>query len=146
MNWKQEAIDRLRSYTVRRRALTTIPQQMEEVQIRRRGIRAATVDGTAVRGGGSGRENMLLDSMVYQEELERRLEMTKQWVSAVEQALAALSPEERLVLDRFYIHPAKGNVERLCEELNIENPPGVYKRKDRALRRFTMALYGWEEV
>lgn len=146
MNWKQEAIDKLKNYTVRRRALTTIPQQVEEVQLRRRGIRGATVDGTAVRGGGSGRENMLLDSMVYQEELERRLEMTRRWVASVEQALGALSDEERLVLDRLYIHPARGNVERLCEELNIENPPGVYKRKDRALRRFVMALYGWEEI
>lgn len=146
MNWKQEAIDKLKNYAVRRRALTTIPQQVEEVQLRRRGIRGATVDGTAVRGGGSGRENMLLDSMVYQEELERRLEMTRRWVASVEQALGALSDEERLVLDRLYIHPARGNVERLCEELNIENPPGVYKRKDRALRRFVMALYGWEEI
>lgn len=146
MNWKQEAIDKLRTYTVRRQALSSIPQQMEEVQLRRRSIRAATADGCAVKGGGSGRENMLLDSMVYQEELERRLEMTRQWVQAVDNALAALTDEERLVLDRFYIHPQKGYIERLCEELGIENPPGVYKRKDRALRRFTMALYGWEEV
>lgn len=145
MNWKQEAIDKLRNYTIRRRALTTLPQQMEEVQLRRRGIRAATADGCAIKGGGSGRENMLLDSMVYQEELERRLEMTRQWVSSVEQALAALTDEERLVLDRFYIHPAKGYIERLCDELCIE-PAGVYKRKDRALRRFVMALYGWEEL
>lgn len=146
MNWKQEAIDRLRSYPARQRALSALPQQVEEVQLKRRGIRAASIDGTAVRGGGNGRENMLLDSMVYQEELERRLEMTKKWVAATEAALSALDQEERLVLDRFYMHPARGNIERLCEELGIENPPGVYKRKDRALRRFTMALYGWEEI
>lgn len=145
MNWKQEAIDKLRNYTVRRKALTTLPQQMEEVQLRRRSIRAATADGCAIKGGGNGRENMLLDSMVYQEELERRLEMTRQWVSSVEQALGALTDEERLVLDRFYIHPAKGYIERLCDELCLESA-GVYKRKDRALRRFVMALYGWEEI
>lgn len=145
MNWKQEAIDRLRNYTVRRRALTTLPQQMEEVQLRRRSIHAATADGCAIKGGGNGRENMLLDSMVHQEELARRLELTRKWVAAVEQALQVLTDEDRLVLDRFYIHPAKGYIERLCDELNLE-PAGVYKRKDRALRRFVMALYGWEEV
>ena len=45
----------------------------------------------------------------------------------------------------MFIHRGKGNVERLCEELNIENPPGVYKRKDRALRKFTLAMYGVTE-
>ena len=50
-----------------------------------------------------------------------------------------------LILDRFYIHPARGNAGRLCEELCMERA-NVYRRKDQALRRFTMALYGWEEV
>lgn len=146
MNWKQEAVERLKNYTVRREALRAIPEQIEEVELKRRSIRAASIDGTAVRGGGSGREQMLLDSMVRQEELQRRLEMTRLWVSATERALNALTEEERLVLDRLYIHPARGNVDRLCEELGVENPPAVYKRKDKALQRFVMALYGWEEV
>lgn len=144
MNWKQEAIDKLRNYAVRKQSLTTLPAQLEEVQLRQRSLRAAA-EGCGGKGG-SGQETMLLDALVYQEELERRLEMTRQWVGAVEDALAALTDEERLVLDRFYIHPEPGYIELLCEELGIENPPGVYKRKDRALRRFVMALYGWEEV
>lgn len=140
MNWKQEAIDKLRNYTVRKQSLNTLPAQLEEVQLRQQSLQAAG-------GAGRGRqEAMLLDARVYQEELERRLEMTRQWVRAVEDALAALTDEERLVLDLFFIHPVPDHIETLCMALGIENPPGVYKRKDRALRRFTMALYGWEEV
>ena len=57
-------------------------------------------------------------------------------------ALAVLTDEDRLVLDRFYIHPMRGNVDRLRGELGLEDERSVYKRKDKALRRFTVALYG----
>lgn len=63
------------------------------------------------------------------------------WVSQVDKALAILSDEERLVLDRFYLHPIKGAIEDLCERMNIEKAT-VYRRRDDALRRFTIALYG----
>ena len=59
----------------------------------------------------------------------------------VEGGLSVLDDEERLVLDRFYIHRAKGNVGELCERLNVEQAT-VYRKRDIALRRFTIALYG----
>ena len=43
------------------------------------------------------------------------------------------------------IHPAQGNVDRLCEELGIEKAM-VYRRKEFALRKFTIALYGAVEI
>ncbi len=145
MNWKQEAAEKLRNYAARQQALSALPQQIRELKLRREGVHAARMDGVAVAGGGSAREERMLNSLVYQEELERRLEIAKAWVSGVEAALQALSQEERLLLDRFYIHPARGNVGRLCEELCLERA-AVYRRKDQALRRFTMALYGWEDI
>jgi len=39
------------------------------------------------------------------------------------------------------MNPAKGNVERLCVELYTEQST-VYRRKDVALRKFTIAMYG----
>ena len=59
----------------------------------------------------------------------------------MEKALDALTAEERLVLERFYINPHKGSVDRLCEELGVERT-AVYKRKDAARERFTKLLYG----
>ena len=67
------------------------------------------------------------------------------WVAQVDKALAVLDDEERLVLDRFYIHRAKGNVGDLCERLNVEQAT-VYRKRDSALRRFTIALYGVTET
>ena len=60
-------------------------------------------------------------------------------------ALAVLDDEERLILDKFYIHRAKGNVGDLCERLNVEQST-VYRKRDNALRRFTIALYGVTET
>ena len=60
-------------------------------------------------------------------------------------ALAVLDEEERHILDRFYIHRANGNVERLCDELHVEVAT-VYRRRDKALRHFTLALYGVVET
>lgn len=145
MNWKQEAADKLRTYAVRKQALTALPQQIREAQLRRESIQAARTDGAAVSGGASVQEDRLLGNLVYQQELERRLAATEVYVAGVEEALKALTEEERLVLDRFYIHPQRGNADKLCEELCVERA-SVYRRKDQALRRFTMALYGWEEV
>lgn len=141
MNWKTEAIDKLKQYEARKNALVSIPQELEALRLARRSIRSATADSTPARGGGSGREDAMLSSIVKEQELLGSLGLAQNWTRQVEQGLAVLSREERLVLDRFYINPAKGNVDRLCGELNVEKSQ-VYARKDAALRKFTIALYG----
>ena len=86
----------------------------------------------------------MLSNIVHREELERALEQAKLWVDIVDGGLGVLDDEERLVLDRFYIHRGKGNVSRLCEELAVEQS-SIYRRRDAALRKFTVALYGCAE-
>ena len=144
MNWKKEAIEKLKEYNARKQAITSIPMEIAQLESAVRGIRSASADGSPSRGGGSGREDMLLSNICKREELKRSLAAAKVWVSQVDAAMAVLNQEERLILDRFYINPAIGNVDRLCGELNVEKPT-VYRRKDDALRRFTICLYGCTE-
>ena len=59
-------------------------------------------------------------------------------------ALETLSREEQLVLQQFYIQRERGHMDRLCRELGVEEA-SVYRLKNRALEKFTMALYGPEE-
>lgn len=141
MNWKFEAIEKLKEYTARKNALESIPEEIKRLEEDAQRIRAASVDSTPVQGGGSAREDMLLTNIVHREELQRRLSDAQRWVDIVDGGIAVLSDEDRLVLDRFYIHPMRGNVDRLCDDLAIEKA-AVYKRKEKALRRFTVALYG----
>lgn len=141
MNWKREAIDKLKNYEVHRQALENIPQEIKRLESVWTGIRSAVTDSTPVSGGGSTREDLMLSNIVHRDELKQRMKEACLWVSMVDKALSILSDEERMVLEQFYLHPVKGAVEGLCERMNIEKAT-VYRRRDNALRRFTIALYG----
>lgn len=145
MNWKYEAIEKLKEYSAKRQALKSIPEEMARLESAMQSIRSATADSTPVSGGGSGREDMILSNIVHREELARSLEQARKWVSLVDSGLEVLTDDERKVLDRFYIKPARGNVDRLCEEFGIEKSQ-VYARKDSALHHFTISLYGCAEI
>ena len=141
MNWKFEAMDKLKQYEAKKQALKSIPQEIARLDMAMKSIRSATADATPVQGGGSGREDMLLSNIVHRQELESALKQAAKWVKIVEGGLAVLGEDERLILDRFYINPAPGNVDKLCEELGVEQA-SVYRRREKALHHFTVSLYG----
>lgn len=141
MNWKIEAIEKLKMYEAKRQALQSIPEEAARLKSSMSSIRSASADSSPVTGGGSGREDMMLSNIVQREELRRSYTQAKRWVAAVEGALGVLTKEERLILDRFYITPEKNAADRLAGELLIDVKT-VYRRKDAALRKFTVALYG----
>ena len=144
MNWKNEAMEKLRKYDAMRLAVANIPREIKRLEAAAAGIRSARTDGDPVRSGGNRREEILLDNMIHRQELQWRLEQARDWLSCTDRALGALCPEEKLVLHRLYICPEKGSVERLCEELGVEQS-SVYRKRDKALYRFTIALYGSTE-
>ena len=144
MNWRTVAVDKLKDYQSRKIGVGNLKEEISELKYRRRGISSPTGDGTPVTGGGSGREDTLLNSFAWQAELEENLLIANRWVRRVEQGLSVLAEDERTIIDRFYIHPEKGAAERLAMDLGIDAKT-VYHRKDRALRKFTLAMYGITE-
>lgn len=144
MNWKQEAAEKLKLYEAKRKALKSIPQEIKRMELDMQSIRSATSDGSPSKGGGSGREDMYLSNIVCREELRRSLDRARIWVSNIDSALSVLDEEERLLLDRFYIHPEKQAADRLAGDMHVDVKT-VYRRKDDALRKFTTALYGGTE-
>ncbi len=142
MDWRFASKEKLKEYELMKNAITGIPEEIQLLEDDARRIRAASTDATPVQGGGSAREDMLLDNIVRREELKWKLEDAKRRVKRVEDGLALLSDDERLVLYRLFIHPMRGNVERLREELGLEDDRSVYKRRDKALHKFTIAMYG----
>lgn len=144
MDWKTEAIDKLKQYESKRESLETIPKQIAEIDATMTSIRSARINGTPVRGGGNGREDLMLNCIVQKDELQRSMDSAALWVEIVERGLAVLEPDERLILDRFFIHREKYAADRLAGDLGIEAKT-VYAWKDKALRMFTIALYGFTE-
>ena len=137
MNWKYEAIEKLKEYSAKRQALNSIPEEMARLESAMQSIRSATADGTPVSGGGSGREDMLLSNIVHREELARSLEQARKWVSLVDSGLEVLTDDERKVLDRFYIKPARGNVDRFAKNLGLKSLRFMRER----IRRFTILQF-----
>ena len=58
--------------------------------------------------------------------------------------MATMSAEEKRILEKMLIHPERGGALRLCEELDCEQS-SIYRKRDRALHKFTIALYGTAE-
>lgn len=145
MDWKREAIDKLRQYEAKRSALVDIPKDIAYLESAITRIRSSTSDGTPVKGGGSGREDMLLNNIVKREELKVAFKAAQEWVGRVENGLAVLNAEERLVLEKFFLFPAPGAADRLAGDLHLDVKT-VYRRKDAAIKKFTMALYGCTET
>lgn len=145
MDWKREATEKLRLFEAKQGSIERAGAELRRLEKEAYAIRGAGMDGSPMRGGGNRREDAMINSIVRREELRRAIEDTSVWVSVVAGALEVLSREERLILDRFYIRRAKGNVDKLCGELHLEKTR-VYELRDAALRRFTYALYGVMET
>lgn len=143
--WKYKAIDKLKDYSLKKTALVNLPEEIRRLEIDAQRIKSATADGTPVKGGGSGREERLISNIVEREEHKAKLSIAKITVEMVDRGLAVLDPDERHILDTMYIYRTKGSVSRLMEEYNLAEESSLYKKVNKALLRFTIAMYGVTE-
>lgn len=141
MDWKSEAILKLKEYSAKKVSIDNLTEEIRELQYRRRSMKSPSADGAPVAGGTTKREDMLLNTLVMQKELEENLRIVTRWVRRVEKALGELTEEEKTVLSRFFIYPEKGAAERLSIDLGIDIKT-VYWRRTQAIRKFTLALCG----
>lgn len=142
MLWKNEAMERLRRYHAMCAALENIPRELSRLRADRKRMRGG-ISTMAVKGGGGRHEDALLDNLMQQQELEWSLKNAEKWVKITRQGLAALAPDEQLVLERLYMQPERNALNTLCAELGVEQS-SIYRKRDSALRSFTLALYGAE--
>lgn len=139
--WRMDALNELQAHNARKQALVNIPSRIVELEKSMAAIRSSTSDGTPVKGGGSGREDMLLNNITARQKLERSLERTQEAVERVERALKVLTDDDRRILECFFIIPRKGAASQLASELSIDEKT-VYNRRNNALRLFQEAMCG----
>lgn len=140
MDWKTEAIEKLKDYRAKKESLSQTNAELARLNQEMMGIKSSL--GTEVRIDKSySFDDRLINIIARKEELKFAQENTIRWLEIIDNALSALNEEERLILHRFYIDRDKNSIERLCEELYLERSR-VYKLKDRAIRHFTLVLYG----
>lgn len=71
---------------------------------------------------------------------EKQIKNTSIIIDAIEQTLAQLDSEERIILRLWYIkHESK---EQILERMHYESMTSLYNIKNKAVRRFTLLYYG----
>ena len=145
MNWKEEAIHKLREYAPMRQATVNIPMQIRQLEDEYQTIRGQSFSGgrRTIADPGS-REDQMMNNIIRRQELEKSLERASRWMEIVDGALEVLEPQEREILQCMYVFPQKGAVDTVCDALQLEKS-SVYRRRDKALRKFTLAMYGATE-
>ena len=145
MNWKAEATDKLRRYGAMHLAAINLPAEIKRLTMEAQSIRSARMDGDVVIGGGSKQEEALINNLLHRKELEETLKQVKLWLTTADRAMSVLSREEKMILHHLLIYPRPHAMEILCKDLEMEQST-LYRKRDQALRRFTLAFYGISEI
>lgn len=129
MNCKKEAMKELRLYKARKLSVGNLGIQIRDLEVR---IAASK---------GDTREKYVEKKRCFEEQLR----WVGMWLRNVEKALSILKEEERIVLEKFYIDRREDYLDDLTETFFVEQA-AVYRMKDRALKKFTIAMFGGEEI
>lgn len=140
MNWKEETVERLSRYSAMANAVKVIPTEVRRLEQEAAALSGATPTFGSSRSDRRGREDQLLSILVRKQELENNHTNAQLWIQFTDRALEQLMPEERDLLVRMYIARDR-NINALCSELGLEKT-SLYRRRDIALKRLTLAMYG----
>ncbi len=72
--------------------------------------------------------------------LQQQIVRLQEEIQTLENALQELNPEERLVAEFLLVSPERGNVQRLCEILEVEQS-SIYRRKEQVLEKIARTIY-----
>ena len=123
------------------RAIENIPQELSRLEECAVGINSPVQTNIRVTTSQNTGNDFLINNLMLRQSLKQSYRNAKIWVETTDHALSVLQPDERLILLKMYVHPEKGSVNQLCEDLSVEQST-VYRKRDLALSRFTLALYG----
>lgn len=141
MDWKTIVTDKLKDFGALKCAVEGIPIEMYLIDYDIEKTRSAVSNGLPAEAV----EDIQLSRRVMRKELERALVQAQQRVDDVEKALNALDPTDRDILDKLYILPETISISRLSKEMCMAVST-MYRKRDVALRKFTISMYGCTDV
>ena len=142
MKWNKEAVNDLRDMESLEAFIKSYPEQIKALEDDFISIRANVTDKTPVQGGHV--EDSLINNIAKRERLTMNYAAALKRYNIIKDAFDKLDDRQQLLLDRFFIHRQERHVDRLCDELHLEQAQ-VYRLKDQALYRFTILMYGITE-
>lgn len=140
MNWQKEAVNDLKAYEARRMSVDNMKERIRELE--QRAVRLGSLSSDVpVQGGGSKQEDAIINNIAERDRLNQAIDAAQCLIDIIEKGLSVLDDEERKVLEGFYINRPSQHIDKLCDELHCEKSR-IYSIKDRALYKFTIAMYG----
>ena len=139
VDYKKLAAEDLKKYNFMRQSLANIPQQIDALKEASLSVKAGMSDSEPISGGGSHAEDRLLTNICKRQMLQHNYKYMALLVEAMDEALNNLDDRERAVLDGLYINPV--GVEYLADKIGYEKSH-IYRIKDEALKKYTVAMYG----
>lgn len=130
LNWKGSAVEMLSSYNARVQSLDSLDLQLQRLEQELLDVRKLRAE-----------DDWALNNMVKRLELSQARRDAKLCIRLTENALGVLTSQEQQLLKQLYISPGWGNLRKLEEHTGMTRST-LYRKRDQALRKFTVALYG----
>lgn len=140
VNWQKEAINDLKVYNARKVSIISMSEKIKELEAKAERLGSAS-SNVPVQGGSSKGEDVRINCIIECDRLKTNIRTVRHWLGSVEKGLNTLTEDERKVLDGFYINKTTRHIDKLCDTLHCEKST-VYRLKDSALYKFTIAMYG----
>jgi len=137
MDWKNCAVDDLRRY---KQMKVGILNSRDKVRMLENSVKDARI---ATEGHIRNSDSHIIDIIVETERLKHNIATAEGLTSLVDRGLSTLTYDERTVLEDFYMTDNPKGAKKLRDELGYA-PRSLYRLRDGALKKFTLAMYGVE--
>ena len=139
---KAAAVDALKDYASMEYIIQYHQDLMDEARLKLTSLRSSTPSGMPHHPNPQAAESQLASSLDEIDVLKERYRRALEYMEWFRPAWEALTEEEQFVLSEFYLgEEQKDSVGNICERFQIERS-SAYNRKNRALTRLTLLLYG----
>lgn len=139
MNYKKWLIEDLQNLERWRFSILQQTEELTTIEAEMTAIKATDYD--KIPGGGDVQKDRLLTAVAKKDELTANLELTRRKVNDLERLLSELPDDERLIIDRMFVHREKYAAENLGAELGYE-AAHIYRLKNQALVHLATARHG----
>lgn len=141
---KTAAIDALKDYASMEYIIQNHPDEMADVRDRMTSLPSSVPTGIPKQKNPHAAEARLAASLDEIDVLKERYRRALEYMEWFRPAWDALTEDEQFILTEFYLHDDISKTEAILnigEHLHIERS-WVYKKKDQAVERLTLLLYG----
>lgn len=137
MDWKICAVEDLRRYNLMKIGILNSEDKLRAID---NNVKRAHLSSEKSR---KQLDSRLVDAIVESERLKANISTAKNLTGLVERGLSSLSESERRILEMFYMSDTSKPAAHLINELGYSSR-SIYRARDRALEKFTLAMYGVE--